>query len=118
MMMLLCLWALCLTTILTAVILRGHGVNAHNHGLFVKMLRLKMKHASTDEIGNALFEHLMNEIHSRRQWQGAYDIAPVEHLLTERAFNDAVAVLVGKLLSQGFKPVSIDHNGFAKVLIG
>lgn len=101
--------------LLTCLVLNSYGINRENHGLFVKLLGMKRRGASGYDIGEALFKHVRSKMGSRSQ--GVVDIAPAD-MLEDDVFEEAMTRLVGRLLDEGFKPVSIDRDGHSKVWIG
>ena len=102
--------------VFTYIVMLGYGVNAGNHGLFVKVLRLKARKADATELGNAIFNHVMTEVGRRGEnWNGKYDIRPAIELVGERDFNDVYNAVAKRLLELDFQQVSLDQVN--KVLI-
>ena len=105
-----------MVTVFTFIVMLEYGVNARNHSLFVKILRLKALKANATEFGNVIFDHVMTEVGRRGDnWNGKYDIRPAIELIGECDFDDAYTVVVRRLLELGFRPVSLDKRG--KVLL-
>ena len=103
-------------TVFTYIVMLEYGVNAGNHGLFVKILRLKKRKADAMELGNAIFNHVMTEVGRRGEnWNGKYDIRPAIELIGERDFNNVYNAVAKRLLELDFQQVSLDQVN--KVLI-
>ena len=103
-------------TVFTYIVMLEYGVNAGNHGLFVKVLRLKARKADATELGNAIFNHVMGEVGRRGEnWNGKYDIRPAIELIGERDFNNVYNAVAKRLLELDFQQVSLDQVN--KVLI-
>ena len=102
--------------VFTYIVMLEYGVNVGNHGLFVKILRLKKGKADATELGNAIFDHVMTEVARRGDnWNGKYDIRPAIELLDGLDFDSAYTVVVRRLLELGFHQVSLDRR--SKVLL-
>lgn len=102
--------------VFTYIVMLEYGVNVGNHGLFVKVLRLKKRKADATEFGNVIFDHVMTEVARRGDnWNGKYDIRPAIELIGERDFNDVYNAVAKRLLELDFQQVSLDQVN--KVLI-
>lgn len=107
-----------LSLLMTLVALQGCGVNRRNHGLFVKVMRLKARRAAPSDIGKAVLEHVQAEMKRRPSREGKYDIAPVYGLLDTATFDEAMGVVICALLDSGIHPVSLDLRDGASLIVG
>ena len=104
-----------LGTLFTLTLLKEYGVNRRNHRLFVKLVWMKFLKRSGMECGVEIARYVLDLV--RANGKGRYDISPVL-LLTGGCQDDALGVVVGELLANGYKPVSIDRTKGVAVVVG
>lgn len=109
------IWTCCFVALFTYGVLRQYGVNLGNHSLFARIVRMKCMRRSASEIGEAIFWHAVCKLNGRGE--GMVDIAPAD-LLDDRTFEEAMGVVVSKLLDLGMKPVCVDRKSHARILVG
>lgn len=99
--------ALFFSTVFTLIVLQGYEVNLRNFHVFTRLAKMRRNGCDGEGTGAEIYNYVVRNLNGERK--GRVDITFAQ-VLTEDMLDEAITVVIRKLLDNGYKPVSLSRK--------